>query len=233
MNSDEMWLLQLWSGTFGATIGAIAAAAVAILVVTLTNRHQSKLTERSLELQATLARESQEELRRQAASAEEAQERALRLQLEVQRQEASKERLTFAVAEALTVAHELSTSFPLIEMEIARLHRRLYGAVFRWYIENPEEPGIVEVLAWPNYLYNLTRQANAELEDETDRKKYFDVLLAASAEFQSAASRWPNSSAEHRNILVAHLSELREQSPPEPHDQVRVQVSAQLNVPAR
>lgn len=210
MNSDETWLLQLWSGTFGATIGAIAAAAVAILVVTITNRHQSKLTQRSLDLQTKLAKETLEEQRTHAAVALKAQERALTLQLQVQREEASKERLTLAVADALTAAHEMSTSFPLDQLQIATLHRKLYGAAFRWYSEDPQHPGIDEVLTWPNYLYNLTRQANANLDDEMSREDLFDTLIAASAGFQSVAARWPSSTAEARKRLLKHLSELRD-----------------------
>lgn len=51
MNSDEIWLLQLWSGTFGAAISAVAAAFVAILVVQLSNKHQSRLAKLQLKEQ--------------------------------------------------------------------------------------------------------------------------------------------------------------------------------------
>jgi hypothetical protein len=87
MNSDEIWLLQLWSGTFGASIGAIAAAGVALLLGWRSNnKHQLRL--------AALAR------RQAAALAEEqlaSQERSLRQQLDDQRAEASKARYFEAI----------------------------------------------------------------------------------------------------------------------------------------
>jgi len=57
---DALWIscstwLQLWSGSIGAFVGAILAAGVALLVVFLTNRHQTAISERT---QAELRREA-------------------------------------------------------------------------------------------------------------------------------------------------------------------------------
>jgi len=46
---------QLWSGIFGAVIGAVAAAGVALLVVSLTNRHQRVLADAAMAEQGRLA----------------------------------------------------------------------------------------------------------------------------------------------------------------------------------
>ena len=46
MNSDEIWLLQLWSGVIGSFIAAVVGGLVALMVVRLTNGHQSKLAAR-------------------------------------------------------------------------------------------------------------------------------------------------------------------------------------------
>lgn len=44
MNSDEMWLLYMWSGVFASAVGG----GVAMLVLWRTNAHQSKLANRQL-----------------------------------------------------------------------------------------------------------------------------------------------------------------------------------------
>lgn len=44
VNSDEIWLLQLWSGAFGGVISAAAAAVVAVGVLYFSNKHQTKLS---------------------------------------------------------------------------------------------------------------------------------------------------------------------------------------------
>jgi hypothetical protein len=43
MSNEEVWLMQLWSGLIGAGVAAVFGAIVAIAVVVLTNRHQTKL----------------------------------------------------------------------------------------------------------------------------------------------------------------------------------------------
>lgn len=42
MNSDEVWLLQLWSGAIGSFVAAILGGLVALIVVRLTNRQQRR-----------------------------------------------------------------------------------------------------------------------------------------------------------------------------------------------
>ncbi|MDR7083588.1 hypothetical protein J2X01_002883 [Arthrobacter ginsengisoli] len=46
MNSDEIWLLQLWGGVIGSFLAAVVGGLVALMVVRLTNGHQSKLDAR-------------------------------------------------------------------------------------------------------------------------------------------------------------------------------------------
>ncbi len=43
MNSDEMWLLQLWSGAIGSFVAAVLGGLVAFVVVRLTNGQQRRL----------------------------------------------------------------------------------------------------------------------------------------------------------------------------------------------
>lgn len=54
--------MELWSGTFGALASAIAAAIVALVVVKMTNAHQSKLAQAALRAQRV---EASRALRRQ------------------------------------------------------------------------------------------------------------------------------------------------------------------------
>ncbi|QDW30050.1 hypothetical protein FFF93_009950 [Arthrobacter sp. KBS0702] len=42
MNSDEIWLLQLWSGVIGSFVSAVLGGLVALLVVRLTNGQQKR-----------------------------------------------------------------------------------------------------------------------------------------------------------------------------------------------
>jgi hypothetical protein len=51
VNSDEIWLLQLWSGTIGAFVAAVMGGLVALLVVRLTTNHQERLAREQLEAQ--------------------------------------------------------------------------------------------------------------------------------------------------------------------------------------
>lgn len=43
MNSDEIWLLQLWSGAIGSFVAAVLGGLVALVVVRLTNSQQRRL----------------------------------------------------------------------------------------------------------------------------------------------------------------------------------------------
>lgn len=52
MNSDEIWLLQLWSGTLGSFIAAIVGGLVALGVVRLTDRQQRKIAAEAREIAA-------------------------------------------------------------------------------------------------------------------------------------------------------------------------------------
>lgn len=52
MNSDEIWLLQLWSGVIGSFVSAVLGGLVALLVVRLTNGQQRRNAAEAREIEA-------------------------------------------------------------------------------------------------------------------------------------------------------------------------------------
>lgn len=206
MNSDEMWLLQLWSGTFGATIGAVAAAVVAWMVVGRTNRHQSTLAKEALELQAVLADAALEEQRLQSAAALKAQKDTLTQQLRDQRSEASRDRMIVAVTDMIAAVHQMSIEYRRDRETLLANYRQAYSAAHRWAIEDAGELDLILLLAWPQWLYDLRMAADADHENEAARNAAFDALQGASSRFQVLASQWPNATGDQRRKIKDNLA---------------------------
>jgi hypothetical protein len=201
MNSDEMWLLQLWSGAFGATIGAILAAGVAFMVVRLTNNHQGKLSTESLVQQRTLAEAALAAQKVQAAAALEAQKEALSQQLAEQRVEASKGRMIAAVTDMIEAIHQMGIGKPFDRDARLANYRRAYAAAHRWYIEDAGELELAELLSWPQWLYRLAKATDEEGATEKTR----NAQVNASSHFQALASKWPNARTDERRELRKQL----------------------------
>lgn len=205
MNSDEMWLLQLWSGTFGAAIGAIAAALVALMVVKRTNKLQLDLAEDALELQARLADAALEEQRLQAAAALKAQKEALTQQLHEQRAEASKGRMIVAVTDMIEAVHQMGTGYRRPHETHMANYRQAYSAAHRWHIEDAGELDLAMLLAWPQWLLRLSKAADQDHENEASRNAALDALSGAGSFFQVWASQWPNATGERRQEVREKL----------------------------
>ncbi|WP_281449230.1 hypothetical protein [Paenarthrobacter nitroguajacolicus] len=158
MNSDEIWLLQLWSGVFGAAISAVLAAGVALLVVTMTNKHQTKIAE--------AAKSAQE---KQAANALAAQERmhaeqlveqraGLTRQLEEQQAETARARQAEAIMEFIKVTEKLVyEDRPAKEEQDTFGHiAELRAGLARIRMSSPETNELCDVLeSWPYALGRL------------------------------------------------------------------------------
>ncbi|CAH0233107.1 hypothetical protein SRABI26_02699 [Arthrobacter sp. Bi26] len=215
MNSDEVWMLQLWSGTFGAAISAVAAAVVALLVVTLTNKHQSRLSEIALAKQAEWASAALAGQREQAAEAFAQQEKILRQQLAEQQAEASRERSTKAAADMIAGSVELrDASLKSVEAMTVVRHR-LQAAAWRWFMEGVDDDAS-EVVLWATHLSLFAFKANLEEARKSNGKEYDaaagERLSNACLTFEGLASLWPSSDRDDRKGLMQALKAEREKN---------------------
>lgn len=137
MNSDEIWLLQLWSGAFGACLGAGGAAAVAMLVLRKTNEHQTVLAAEAMDTQRAIAAEALKEQREHAKTALDQQRAALGQQLHEQRAEASLAREIAAIADLIPAIGDLTLEamYQADESKLAPLVGRIQSAAARWWME--------------------------------------------------------------------------------------------------
>ena len=194
MNSDETWLLYLWSGAFSAAV----SGGVAVLVLYWSTRHQSKLAEIARRQAAHLAGEQLE-----------AQERSMRLQLDEQRAEASKARYFAATGDLVGAVETCANTFrrggdfedPFVLMESARVRMSF----------DSDSPRLMEELAsWPYLIWNLTKQANIEHADPIADKAPVATLTAATTILTTTVTRWHHASPQLRDDMLAHLRETRE-----------------------
>ena len=188
MNSDEMWLLQLWSGTFGATIGAVLAAGVALLVVTLTNKHQNRM----------------------AKSALEGQRADLQRQINEQRAESSRNRGTAAIADLLPELGEIESatneSKVPTSFELVAFRHRLTTAVSRWRLEIDSLSMFNELQHWPELLYRLARRT---VQGEGDARLNWVELIRGTEALRSAAMAWYKSDVSGQEGLAQLLKAQR------------------------
>lgn len=123
---DALWIscgtwTQLWSGTIGALTSAILAAGVALLVVWLTNKHQSKLAARAVAAQKEIAADALRDQMKRADEAHAAQEASMRVQLD-HADRSEKIRNTFELIKYLEEPQHLEarrTMGPLAKKEFA------------------------------------------------------------------------------------------------------------------
>lgn len=216
MNSDEIWLLQLWSGVFGASIGAIAAAGVALLVVTLTNKHQAKLAKEASDLQTALAGKALDEQRAQSKLALAAQEKGLRLQLEEQKAEAIRARYLSATADFITAVEMGYSTFRrggdfediFVQMESARV-RMLFDSGSPQLMDELED--------WTFLVWNLCRDASAEHELSIDDGAPTQTLNEATAAVTSILIRWHESDTDMQEEMLKALRKEREAAEQKSH----------------
>lgn len=229
--------LDLWSGGIGAFVGAAAgifgallagilSAGVALLVVWLTNQHQTNLQNRQMaestkQANFALARQQIDQtkaLREQRSALErqlDEQRRGLTLQLEEQRQEAAKVRVYAAVSDIIA-AVELGR----IKVEEGEVFEdafvALQSAVIRWCLDSDSVQLNEELRAWPHFLWGLQKDAHMEhLWDQAGRpaidepKAARDRLNKASAEVSATASLWHIMSEDERSEILQIMQDSR------------------------
>ncbi|MBT2536248.1 hypothetical protein [Arthrobacter sp. ISL-69] len=193
MNSDEIWLLQLWSGAFAAA----GSGLVAVLVLYWSNRHQSKLAEIARRQAAHLAGEQLE-----------AQERAMRRQLDEQRAEASKARYFAATGDLVAAVETCANTFrrdgdiedAFVQMESARVRMSF----------DSDSPRLMDELSYWTYLiWNLTKQATIEWRDPIAEKVPLATLTSVTTTLTVALAHWHHANPEMRDNMLAQLRETR------------------------
>lgn len=193
MNSDEIWLLQLWSGAFAAA----GSGAVAVLVLYWSNRHQSKLAEIARRQAAHLAGEQLE-----------AQERAMRRQLDEQRDEASKASYFAATGDLVAAVETCANTFrrdgdiedAFVQMESARV---------RMSFDSDSPRLMQELSSWTYLIWNLTKQATIEWRDPIDEKVPLANLTSVSTTLTVTLAHWHHANEETRSKMLARLRESR------------------------
>jgi hypothetical protein len=194
MNSDEIWLLQLWSGAFAA----LGSGAVAVLVLHGSNRHQSKLAEIARRQAAHLAGEQLE-----------AQERSMRQQLDEQRAEASKARYFAATGDLVAAVETCANTFrrggdiedAFVQMESARV---------RMSFDSDSSRLMEELGSWTFLVWDLTKQATMEWEDPKAEKVPLATLTAATTTLTVTLTHWHHADSQLRGDMLARLREARE-----------------------
>lgn len=155
MNREEIWLLELWSGSFGAALSAAVAAAVAVVVLYFSNKHQSK--------EAAIARREAAE---QSRTLLEAQEKGLREQLQEQKLEAALARRVTALAEVIAEA-ERFLWIRTLNLEVTEVMHRMRSATARLMMASPEDARLADVVSvWSVRLGRLALQSHSVREEE-------------------------------------------------------------------
>lgn len=184
---DALWIscgswLSLWSGATGAFVGAVLAAGVALLVVWLTNKHQSKLSAASLDAQKT----------------------SLEVQLAEQRHEASKARELAAIADLVAATHNMwwTVDDP---RGLSGLVAKSHAAAIRWRLEGTlGDSRIVE-----NCVLSISRAVGVHSIATRSSKSTAALIepkvLALVDTLGSFATSWPNLPAEMRQSKLASL----------------------------
>lgn len=207
MNSDEIWLLQLWSGTFAAAV----SGAVAVFVLYLSNRHQTKLSKLARE-DASAAADRQLEsqavgLREQLVS----QQRGLEAQLVQQRLEATKERQAAALADLLVSQNKLVRAMMWAnpDTELSELFGDMQTKAARWQMELPEAPERHDILRFVMMLQALAERTAIEKE-AVERQKRLTSFLEASNVLRDVILAWITSTKDEQLLLLAGLNRTRE-----------------------
>ncbi|SDK80127.1 hypothetical protein [Arthrobacter sp. ok362] len=181
---DALWLscgtwLQFWSGAFGAFTSALLAAGVALLVVWLSNKHQSK---------------------------------ALKLELEEQREEASKARAYAAISD-LVAAAELALAKYQEDDVAADSFVAMRSAASRLALDMDSLALKTELRIWANLMLSLQEEARLEYRLFVEGRPAIDDegiaagrLARATALFTECIGGWPASSDGQKSVILERLS---------------------------
>lgn len=212
MNSDEIWLLQLWSGAIGSFVGAVIGGLVALIVVSLANRHQKRLSEAAMDLQKRLAREALAEQREQSRIALEEQRESLQTQLRENRAEASKTREIAALADLIPSLGSLTlTAMDMHDpSKLAPLVGQLQAASARWWMEIDKGPIRFELFRFTMLLHDLAERTVIE-QSPAERSEWLGKLARAAGVFRDGIINWPKASSDERLQIVATIAACREE----------------------
>jgi hypothetical protein len=216
---QEMWLLQLWSGTIGAALSAVLAALVAVGVVLSSNKVQRGIAAEALaentrqsEEQTSIIREQLEEQRKQG----EAQLASVREQLYEQRKEASKAREYAAIADLVGLT-AVGRDIQREEDFFIEYEQKLLAAAARWQLElAPAEAMRTEIGKWAPFLTNLARGSHGagltidpgtlEVDPNSDMERRQDLVK----NFASLLVEWPRATTkDERAHIVGMLARVR------------------------
>jgi len=193
------------NGVIGASVGA--AVAVFVLRKTIKTQRQLFAIERAQNYTATQLADHRRgvELKQQL----DAQREDVRLQLEFQAREASRQRELAAIADLLAAANAMLKRYKQGQPAIEELILQGDAAAMRWRMEMTHESLAKEIWPWSHHLGELAMNINFELEHSGEDSKpalaAFDALLDAVAELELVAMSWPNASHQDRDELSARL----------------------------
>lgn len=156
------------------------------------------------------------EQQEQAAEALAQQDKILRQQLSEQQAEASRERATKAAADMIAGTVELWDASRKTLDEITVIQHRLQAAAWRWYMEEPEDFDLAEVVSWANHLSLLAYKANREVVRKSKGEEFDETagkrLSSACLSFQATATHWPSSDRDGRKLIIEALKAEREEN---------------------
>jgi len=206
---EEGWI-QLWSGFIGSVVGAIAAALVALLVVWLTNRHQTLLAKRATDQQAELFQKQLEEQRAALDSQLAHQQETLKRQLDEQRLEARRERERSAMATIVSGVVVLKAESRTLEFDHRREVALMAAGVHRWRLELGADPLAEELALWPNliwraHLFAYGFHKKHRLGAERARKLYVMYLDF----LREICMRWSSIEFDEYGHFLNELADLR------------------------
>lgn len=212
---DALWIscgtwIEFWSGAIGASVGA--AVALIAIVRTIGTQRQLFAIERAQNYTATQLADNKRkaELDLQLA----AQRQDVKLQLEFQAREASRQRELAAISDLVAAGHAMMKRYRQGLTVIEDLVLQGDSAVVRWRMEMTHRGLAAEIWSWSHHLGYLALRLFDMTDDETvnedSRIAAFDALSDAVTTLQFVATSWPTASTEHRDILVSRLIRERE-----------------------
>lgn len=209
MNSDEMWLLYLFSGTFAGVISGGVAALVAMLVLRKTSKHQTDLAKAEAVLQDDRA---VAQLKAQRAGLEQQlkeQREGLERQLQEQREAAQREREIAVIADLMASTAELSARYDGGSEVIYELKLRIDAAGARWGIELDKHPMGYEIAQW-GYTLGVGAFLAAKEAERDESRVVRDALISGRVELEMSLKQWMNLDADGRKKLTVALGVKRQ-----------------------
>ncbi len=209
MCREVLWIsCGTWLGLLNGVIGALVGAAVAGIAVWKTLETQRRLfaVDRAHNYTATQLADHRRkiELDKQL----EAQREDVKLQLEFQAREASRQRELAAISDLVAAGHAMVKRYRRGIPAIEDLILQGDSAVLRWRMEMTHRGLADEIWYWTHHLGGLAVRLfdlTEERADDGSRTVAFDALGDALGTLQLVAMSWPGADPERRDELVSML----------------------------